>query len=288
MCAKRKSKVVVVQSLDTLRAEAVRLYHEIQQQEDAAAPLYWDLGEKLRKIAKDLKIGTNDLVAYACADLDIAGSYAWRAIRTYDRHKDDRSEVNGLTVYQALGHERKDKQPVTPLPKDAELSPRECRIALWFEARIGGKERAEEVAKRIFVDHEELPVKAKKSRKADPKLKPIVRKFRMKHWEEVQANPRGFVDGAVERVRKIEAEYRRKIAEATTAATTVEAQLKLEKDLTDLRRHRDWAMAKEREAYKVKDKGNFAGNELAFVLDVQQQLYAALDIPAEPTPGDEE
>ncbi len=191
-----RKKKPVNQLPETPQAKAVRLHTEIGGCEDSCAPLYGDLGETLTKIGEEEKYKRTKLVAYATDVLDLRPSRVWRALRIYDRFKDNPTGLNGLTVYEAMGNDRKKPEPVEPLPLKSPLSVRECRIAQRFTQQIGSKERAEEVAKRYFVDHEEPPstVKAKKGKAkrgkltVDPKIAEVSKLITPKRRSEFRRN----------------------------------------------------------------------------------------------------
>ncbi len=131
----------------SLDDQAIDLHRLIEEKEDGAAPLYFDLGAVLAKIAERIKgeiigIGGNFRAHYWKSLLNhteaigLRRSRVVRAYRIYKNYKDKREEVNGLTVYEALQHKPHDKPE--PKVETGVYTKRERSAAKAFVEHIGG------------------------------------------------------------------------------------------------------------------------------------------------------
>ncbi len=134
----------------SLDEQAIDLHNKIAECEDKAAPLYLKLGAVLVDIKEEQQCDWKGLLAYATDTLDLRRSRVVRALRIWKLHHDDPTAViNGLTLYEALAHEKKS---FTMQPVGSPLTAREYQAVMRFEKAVGGEKRAVEVLTRVAVE----------------------------------------------------------------------------------------------------------------------------------------
>ena len=148
---------------------AIDLHKLIGETEDGVVPLYLELGVVLKGIKEERKFDWQGLLTHATQTLGLKRARIVRAWRIRKLHESHPEQVNGLTLYEGLQHEKRETKTVTPLELTAPLAGYEYQAAKHyekatqrFEQAVGSKERAEKVMERFLKG--ETPVKATKTK----------------------------------------------------------------------------------------------------------------------------